>query len=45
MLDSSGRLWVRAEARRRGKDRVGRGGDMLLLVRTIRALEPSTDVV
>lgn len=34
-LESSGRLCVRAEARRRGKERVGRGGDMLLLVRVI----------
>lgn len=32
-LDSTGRFCVRAEARRRGKDRVGRGGDMLLFDR------------
>lgn len=39
-----GRVCVRAEARRRGKERVGRGGDMLLLDLTMGVAEVNGDV-
>lgn len=44
-LDSMGLLCVRAEARRRGSDRVGRGGDMLLFDRVRDVEELSMEEV
>lgn len=46
VLDSTGRLRVRADALRRGRDRVGRGGDMLLVcVLTLRLVRLERDRV